>query len=617
MRTEQTEPRRPEGILARLLHFEGPVDEFVPLLLAAQCEMARIEGGAIFALSRQNNACSILGVHPPTQTGNAPPLWLKAGVQTVQQSEPMRDTRMISHADSGLKGAADAQKLALVPLSVSAQLEQYACFNLGRPRREPLPLKLSCLELAGPLWNNYRADDLGQRGENEILRPVMEVLSEVNDKTRFLPAAMALCNELAARHDCDRVSVGFLSGRYVKLRAMSHTEKFSRKMDLVQAIESAMEECLDQDTEIGFPAPQQSMDITRNAAELSRRFGPSAVLSLPLRYEGEPVAVLTLQRPPEEPFTAGEITRLRLAANLASPRLIELHGRHRWFGARLATWLRGHLAGVLGPKHTWGKLAAVAGMAAVLFFCFARGTYKVSSSFVVRPVRQRVIAAPYDGFLQRVEVRPGHLVEAEQTLLARLKTEDLRSQLSAREAEQKSHLKEAAAAQRDGKIARAHIAEAKAEQAEAECELLRTRIGKAELRSPIAGVVLSGDHVRDVGGPVKLGDTLFEVAPLESLEAHLYVPEDDVPDVKEGQKGKLAIEGYPDRKVPFTVEKITPTARMRKQRNVFRVRARLDSIPPWMRPGMEGVAKVHVERRLLIHIWTRRLVNWVRMKLWW
>ena len=36
---------------------------------------------------------------------------------------------------------------------------------------------------------------------------------------------------------CERVSLGFFKGRYVQLRAMSHTEKFSRKMKIVQELE--------------------------------------------------------------------------------------------------------------------------------------------------------------------------------------------------------------------------------------------------------------------------------------------------------------------------------------------------------------------------------------------
>jgi len=35
-----------------------------------------------------------------------------------------------------------------------------------------------------------------------------------------------------------------------------------------------------------------------------------------------------------------------------------------------------------------------------------------------------------------------------------------------------------------------------------------------------------------------------------------------------------------------------------------------------MRPGMEGLAKVEITKARYAWIWTHRLVNWVRMKLW-
>jgi hypothetical protein len=35
-----------------------------------------------------------------------------------------------------------------------------------------------------------------------------------------------------------------------------------------------------------------------------------------------------------------------------------------------------------------------------------------------------------------------------------------------------------------------------------------------------------------------------------------------------------------------------------------------------LRPGMEGIAKVNVDERRLVSIWTRKIVLWGRMKLW-
>ncbi|HWP39586.1 MAG TPA: hypothetical protein VNL70_01580, partial [Tepidisphaeraceae bacterium] len=38
-------------------------------------------------------------------------------------------------------------------------------------------------------------------------------------------------------------------------------------------------------------------------------------------------------------------------------------------------------------------------------------------------------------------------------------------------------------------------------------------------------------------------------------------------------------------------------------------------IPAW-RPGMQGEARVDVEHRRLVWIWTHKFIEWVRLKLW-
>ena len=50
---------------------------------------------------------------------------------------------------------------------------------------------------------------------------------------------------------------------------------------------------------------------------------------------------------------------------------------------------------------------------------------------------------------------------------------------------------------------------------------------------------------------------------------------------------------------------------------MFRVEAQIDARGDTrLRPGMEGVAKVEVEERRLISIWTRRLTDWLALKSW-
>ena len=52
------------------------------------------------------------------------------------------------------------------------------------------------------------------------------------------------------------------------------------------------------------------------------------------------------------------------------------------------------------------------------------------------------------------------------------------------------------------------------------------------------------------------------------------------------------------------------------RRNVFKVRARLLETAEWMRPGLEGRARIHIGRRRKIWLWTHRMVKWLRMRLW-
>ena len=65
-----------------------------------------------------------------------------------------------------------------------------------------------------------------------------------------------------------------MKGKNIKVRALSHTEKFDKKQELIVQIEKAMEECLDQEEPVRFDFDgQRSENVTRAAEELSRVAG--------------------------------------------------------------------------------------------------------------------------------------------------------------------------------------------------------------------------------------------------------------------------------------------------------------------------------------------------------
>jgi len=201
-------------------------------------------------------------------------------------------------------------------------------------------------------------------------------------------------------------------------------------------------------------------------------------------------------------------------------------------------------------------------------------------------------------------------------VLATLDTVELRLQLAAAKAERAGYLKQSAAAMRDGETAQAQIAQANADKTQAQIDLYLYMIEQAQIVSPLTGTLVEGDLKRQIGAPVKTGDILFEVTPLDSLRAVLHVKEDQIVDVQVNQEGRLATASYPGQRVRFEVEQISPIAEVVNQENIFKVRVRLLDTPPWMRPGMEGVGKIDLGKRSYAWIWTRKIGNWVRMKLW-
>jgi len=61
---------------------------------------------------------------------------------------------------------------------------------------------------------------------------------------------------------------------------------------------------------------------------------------------------------------------------------------------------------------------------------------------------------------------------------------------------------------------------------------------------------------------------------------------------------------------------VTPVSVAEDGRNYFRAEADLLEGADRLRPGMEGVGKVAVGERSLLWIWTRRFVDWLRLKSW-
>ncbi|NNF42673.1 MAG: HlyD family efflux transporter periplasmic adaptor subunit [Phycisphaerales bacterium] len=609
--------------MARLVDRRDAARPFLDDLLHTATAVSGVIGAAVLR-TEGTNRLRVVAVWPALAPGAAMPWWLATAAEHARAIDRAGQTVIATCPEpDDPEPARTRNRVILVSLAAPAGRVVMA-YLVAPPNAAALAGMRAWLETMSGLFTlqSVHARMDAERQLLERLHATVDVVETTNEHDRFGAAAMAFTNEVATRWGGERVTLGFLDGRYVRTVAISHVEAFDRQTDLVRDLECAMEECLDQDTEIVVPRPSGAIYVTRAAERLSERHGPVSVASLPLRRNGRVVGVLTVERRLDDPLAVDDLEILRVVCELVSPRLLDLRQHDRWWGVRTLDAARTGLAGLLGAEHTWAKLTGLLITGVIAFALLGRGEDRIDASFEVSAVVQRVIPAPFDGRLDAAHVEPGDRIVAGETLLATLETAELRLELASAHAELAKFRKEGDLALRDGKAVEAKMAEASQQRAQADIRLLEHRIARAQIVAPIDGTVISGDLHRRLGAPVKTGEVLFEVARLPGLRAELEVPEDRIADLvdSDGQwrpaRGRLATVSHPGDYIPFEVDRVNPVAEVSEQRNIFRVRVRLLEERSWLRPGMKGVAKIDVGRRSHAALWTGPLVRWVRTKLW-
>lgn len=595
---------------------EGSPAEFWALYTEAVGELVGAEAGLIF-LRQQEDPAAWRQTAPWPSPAEVGPLLV--GAEAMADS-CVRDGTLVKHLSHEHGTGKDSSFAVAVRLATeSPEWTCVAAFLLRDVTLEAAAAALPRLRLGAylPAILHLR-QALGQaKADVTQFSTVLELLSAMNAEKKFLAVAMVFVNELAAHHACERVAFGWLEkARYIRVQALSHTERFEKKMEAVRAIEHVMEEALDQDDEIVWPAPETSTLIHRDHETYAGKTGISHLCSVPLRIMGAAVAVITCERE-SRPFDGTEMRLLRLSCDLAVPRLSDLKQRDRWFGARWAAAARERLAGLVGVEHTWAKITAVLGSLALGILLFGRAPYRVEAPFILRAENLIHVPSPFDGFIDEVLVEPGDTVSAGEILL-HLDRRDLLLEEAATVADHDRFIRQAEKARAENALADMRIAMAQAEQARARLELVQFRLSQADVSAPFDAVVVEGDLKERVGAPLAKGDVLFRLAQMHEMYVRCEVSERDAHEVQPDASGTIAFASEPRLKFPVQVVRIDPVARAKEGDNVFTVKCDVTgNVEDWWKPGMSGVAKIDAGRHNIFWIFSHRTVDFLRMHLWW
>jgi multidrug efflux pump subunit AcrA (membrane-fusion protein) len=418
-------------------------------------------------------------------------------------------------------------------------------------------------------------------------------------------ACLVLASDAQAHLSCRQVAVGLRRGERMRVAAVSGLAEVQCDTELVGVLENCLDEVLVHDQAIVWPPAAQDVASAWPAhRQLAAATGARALASATLRAaDGRIVGAWVLVA--DEPFVEPEHTARALAAAAApiGASLDAVAHRRRITRAGLL-----RTAGLCG----WRKLLAPA--AAMGLVLAVPLPYRISCSFQLEPVTRRYVAAPFEGIFEKSLVKPGDMVARGQ-LLGRMDGREVRWELAGLEADASR-----AGKSRDSNLAASKVAAAQMDRLEKQRiderrHLLASRAERLEIRSPLDGIVLEGDLQRSEGVPVTMGQSLYEIAPLEKLVAEVAIPDSEVALTDAGLDVRLHLDAYPGRSWDSTLERIQPRAELRETDNVFVAEAPLANDAHQLRPGMKGTATVYGPRRSLFWIAFHKpwnyLANWL------
>lgn len=478
-------------------------------------------------------------------------------------------------------------QLVSVPVvfTEEAQGALTGCFSM----REQAPLRHHWLmTLVGQAilnWSRSRSLMQSQIKMNSMNDTVQLVKSL--DSTETIGASgRVIVNHMRRLAETEQVAFVHVDQEFKqgRLIAVSDVEQIDETSPVNQAILGVCQLAISTKTPVVFPVG----DLEECPSELEhycRTSRLNACIGLPLMsVDGETIGALLVAGEPERLCQPKLVEYLQLVSNLVAGHLGMVLKANQGIIQRIRSSAWSYL------KKDWARKAAMVVGAAMLAMLIPL-PYNVGCECQLEPVVRRFVAAPYDGILEQTFAETGEVVQADQ-LLARMDGRALRIELAGLQAELDAAKKRRDSALATGDIAQSHIARSEMKRHQAKIELLNRRLENLEVKSPIAGIIVSGDLEKVEGAPLETGQTLFEVGPLDQMVAEILIPESEIRFVKPGQRVKIKLNAYPFRTFYGELTHIHTRSEIVSDKNVFVAEVVMENEDGRLKPGMAGSAKI-------------------------
>jgi HlyD family secretion protein len=151
------------------------------------------------------------------------------------------------------------------------------------------------------------------------------------------------------------------------------------------------------------------------------------------------------------------------------------------------------------------------------------------------------------------------------------------------------------------KKAHASLATSQAQQAvsAASLEAAQSSLGKAIIRAPVDGVVLSRsiEPGQTVASSLQAPVLFMLAQDLTTMRLKVNIDEADVGNVRDGQEASFAVDAYPKKKFPSTVKSIKNVPTAGKDIVTYEAELSVSNDERLLRPGMTATATIVTESR--------------------
>lgn len=488
--------------------------------------------------------------------------------------------------------SSEVRNLALiaVPLRISDGAPEVLAALIANPDDQSVEketLAAHAVVHAAGDWGRLR---ILQRRDRQLrtTAALLELTGKLEAAIDLNEASRVLVDRLQEHLKCELVAVGLCrpGHKTTRLSAVAGIAEVDENSSRVRQMKAALDEAIVRGemtiwkSNSELPSPHQTLAHQKLATATSLPI----VISSPLRTEaGELAGALviagdaTLERP--EVVELLQTIEIPIGGALQCVRRSQ-HGIVRRLIRRF-----------MSTNATGKAIAAVLIALFAVLVLLMPVPYRIACPFTIEPLERQFCVAPYDGLLQQSLVEPGDIVEAGQ-ILATMDDAEMRFELAGLSADIHRAGKQRDVHLADERIADSLMAALDVDQIESRTQLLQHRLDTRHVRSRIDGIVLAGSVERGENRPVEIGQTLYEVAPVNELLLEVAVPAIEMDHVEIGMTVQLRVSSRPADVHEGTIQSVRPRSEIVGDQNVFVAEVLLTNPDHKLRPGMQGSARI-------------------------